>query len=59
MSQKTKDYAKIKLDKMNFKLVSPEDGEWKDYSSLEFNNYNFKLVVTYKKKCPQKKKKKF
>ena len=37
MSDSTKKEAFNKLDKMNFKIISPNDGEWRDYSKLELD----------------------
>lgn len=38
MSDETKKQALVKLGKMNFKIVSPNEGEWRDYSSLVVSN---------------------
>lgn len=40
MCDETKDKAIIKLDKMNFKIVSPNEGEWRNYDNLEILDSN-------------------
>ena len=46
MSENTKVKAFEKLEKMNFKIVSPNDGEWRNYSELIVSN-DLSIIENY------------
>lgn len=46
MSKNTKVKALEKLEKMNFKIVSPNDGEWRNYSELIVSN-DLSIIENY------------